>query len=513
MAPSPRPDEAAAAANKGVTSLDKGYGDSSFVGVIESVLQLPSKPDCTQEYSLGDVRQHRTKETGIWLAISGRVYDITTFVDRHPGGRVIETAYGRDATVLFETHHNLVENPTNVARSLQKYQIGVIKDYQPIARYNTNFAKTLLKRAQAVLKGRPRRDSFYASSSIVFFYFLFFSLVAGLFMTGSLWLSVALGVVMSVGHLVGHAGNHSSLSSRDWVNKFTSMTCTSLWGLREKYWEFSHLISHHCYNYTDNDYILEQHVPLKYCRVRDSVAWTPIHTYQHFLYLTTPITSFFIGAIRLDCFPFILLYPFLSGLRRNHDSPAPAPQFFASGSNVEESKLTEKEDGVGPEHFFVFDTYTDNVISLVLSNIVWLPLFVHTYMTHGLLRALLVNAVAFGTQAAVITQSLLTQHLCEDIKLQAKYDSNSDWYAMQVEASTSILKIPFIMWVTHVISFQTEHHMFPCLGPKQLMEVQPIVEQTCKEFNVQYNFFPSNKAAVVSVFKQFKKLSVKPVMK
>lgn len=492
----------------------EGGADSSFVGVIESVLMSKSPEGVEKKfYTMEDVRKHRTKETGIWLAISGRVYDITSFVDRHPGGRIIETAYGRDASVLFETHHNLIDDPSGIVKTLQKYQIGVIKDYRPVAKYNTPFAKVLLQRVKAFLKGRKHRDSFYATSSVLFFYAVFLSLVAASFMTANLWVSVAMGFIMGIGHLVGHAGNHSSLSSSDWVNKFTSMTCTSLWGLREKYWEFSHLISHHCYNYTDNDYILEQHVPLKYFRVRESDAWRPIHRFQHFLYLTTPITSFFIGAIRLDCFPFILLQPFLSGLRRNTDSPAPAPQFFASGSNVEEDKLTENEDGVGPAHFFIYDTFYDNAVSLVLSNIIWLPLFMWTWSNHGLLQAILVNAVAFGTQSSVVTQSLLTQHLCEDIKLQANYTSEDDWYAMQVEASTSIQKARFIMWLTHVISFQTEHHMFPCLGPKALLDVQPIVQQTCKEFGVQYNYLPSNRAAVISVFKQFKKLSVKPVSK
>jgi len=482
-----------------------------FVGVVESVLSSKSPEGvATKYFTLGEIRKHRTKETGIWLAISGRVYDITGFVDRHPGGRIIETAYGRDASILFETHHNLVDDPSVVTKALQKYQIGVIKDYKPIATYSTPFAKTLLNRIKVFLKGRKHRDSLYATSSVLFFYIVFFALVVASFMTANLWVSVGMGIIMSVGHLVGHAGNHSSLSSSDWVNKFTSMTCTSLWGLREKYWEFSHLISHHCYNYTDNDYILEQHVPLKYFRVRESDTWRPVHRFQHFVYLITPITSFFVGAIRLDCFPFILLQPFLSGLRRNADSPAPAPQFFASGSNVEEEKVRENEDGVGPNHFFIYDTLYDNILSLILSNIIWLPLFLWTWSNHGLLRALLVNAVAFGTQASVVTQSLLTQHLCEDIKLQANYSSEDDWYAMQVEASTSIQKSRFIMWLTHVISFQTEHHMFPCLGPKALLDVQPLVQQTCKEFGVQYNYLSSNRAAVISVYKQFKKLSAKP---
>jgi len=203
----------------------------------------------------------------------------------------------------------------------------------------------------------------------------------------------------------------------------------------------------------------------------------------------------------------------LAGLRRNNDSPAPAPQFFASGSNVGMKDLSSNEDGVGPDNFVVFDTFADTVTSLLLSNLVWLPLFLWTWMEHGLLRAFLLNSISFGFQAALITQSLLTQHLCEDIKLDTHYTSSDDWYAKQVEASTSVRKAPFLMWATFAISYQTEHHMFPALNPQLLLEIQPIVQETAKEFGIHYNFLSSSLQATRSVYKQFMKLGMKPDVK
>jgi Fatty acid desaturase len=258
---------------------------------------------------------------------------------------------------------------------------------------------------------------------------------------------------------------------------------------------------------------MEQHVPMKYFRIRESDPWKPIHQYQHIFYLTTPITSFFVGALRLDCAPWIFVSPFLSVLRQNKSSPAPAPQFFASGSNIEESKLSNSEDGVGPDNFVVYDTLSDTISSLLLSNIIWLPLFVHTWRYHGFVHAVLLNSITFGIQASIVTKSLLTQHLCEDIKLDSLYSQGDAWYDKQVEASTTIKKNSFIMWLTFAISFQTEHHMFPCMNPKLLLEIQPIVQQTAKEFGLQYNFFPSDMAATASVYKQFLKLSTEPIIK
>jgi cytochrome b involved in lipid metabolism len=41
------------------------------------------------EYTLEEVKKHTTKKEKIWIVIKGLVYDVTTFVDDHPGGETI----------------------------------------------------------------------------------------------------------------------------------------------------------------------------------------------------------------------------------------------------------------------------------------------------------------------------------------------------------------------------------------------------------------------------------------
>lgn len=205
----------------------------------------------TTEYTYEDVRNHRSSSSA-WTAIHGKVYDITSFLSRHPGGAVILTSLGRDGTILFESHHNLVDNMDGIYKMMAKYEIGTIKDYKPVVKFDSPFTKKMLERCKAAIKDKgPHRQSFYSTSALAFFYIVFFSLIALAFRTGSLWLTPFIAVMMSVGHLAGHAGNHWSLGTTDFLNAVTSKLCTCLWGLRERYWEFSHLISHHCYNYTE----------------------------------------------------------------------------------------------------------------------------------------------------------------------------------------------------------------------------------------------------------------------
>jgi cytochrome b involved in lipid metabolism len=51
---------------------------------------------------MSDVSQHNSKND-CWTAISGDVYDLTEFINRHPGGNEIVRACGIDATTLFNS--------------------------------------------------------------------------------------------------------------------------------------------------------------------------------------------------------------------------------------------------------------------------------------------------------------------------------------------------------------------------------------------------------------------------
>jgi fatty acid desaturase len=462
------------------------------------------------EYTYEEIRKHRFYHDA-WMGIHGEVYDVTKFIATHPGGNIIHTGFGRDATVLFENHHNLLPNLDKVTPLLKKYRIGKVKDYVPIANFKTPFALKMLERCREVVQGQPHRDSWFSTTSVVFFFSALTTLVYLSYVTkGSMIIAFLLGALMSLGHLQGHMGNHWGVSSHDWVNRFVSITCTSLWGLREKNWEFAHLISHHCYNYTEKDFIMEQHLPMKFFRIRSEDPWLPMHAYQHITYLLSPLFAFFIGGIRVDCAPFVFVSPILGFLKYNRESPLPAPQFTAAGSNISVEKLGTAEDGVGPSNFVVFSEKSDDVISLLISNVIWMPLFFYLWSEVGLFHATAFNFVSFGFQSCLITRSLLTQHLSEDIMLPSEYKPTDDWYAMQVEASTSVASSPLKSWLTHAIELQTEHHMFPCLNALLLRKIQCEVQRTAEEFGVHYNYFPSVGAVQKSLYKRFVKLAVKP---
>ena len=74
--------------------------------------------------TLEEVKKHNTKEDA-WTIIENKVYNITHWIPKHPGGDIIKQALGKDATQLFIANNH----PSYVKKTiLPKYYIGTLKN-------------------------------------------------------------------------------------------------------------------------------------------------------------------------------------------------------------------------------------------------------------------------------------------------------------------------------------------------------------------------------------------------
>jgi cytochrome b involved in lipid metabolism len=74
--------------------------------------------------SLAELRMHCTEED-CWMAYMGKVYNVTSYLDYHPGGiPEIMRAAGSDATVLFDQIHKWV----NFASMLANNYVGELAE-------------------------------------------------------------------------------------------------------------------------------------------------------------------------------------------------------------------------------------------------------------------------------------------------------------------------------------------------------------------------------------------------
>eukprot|EP00038_Savillea_parva_P007501 m.170615 g.170615 ORF g.170615 m.170615 type:complete len:99 (+) comp13265_c0_seq1:2-298(+) len=75
------------------------------------------------QYAMSEVARHKTK-TDCWVAIDGKVYDVTKFLDDHPGGKKAILIYaGKDATEQFMMMHR----PEILTKYGEEFKIGVVK--------------------------------------------------------------------------------------------------------------------------------------------------------------------------------------------------------------------------------------------------------------------------------------------------------------------------------------------------------------------------------------------------
>lgn len=77
------------------------------------------------KYTLDEIAKHNTP-SDLWIGVLGYVYDVTKFLDDHPGGqKPIISMAGKDATEYFmkiKSHHSNLDVP----KLMVKYCVGRI---------------------------------------------------------------------------------------------------------------------------------------------------------------------------------------------------------------------------------------------------------------------------------------------------------------------------------------------------------------------------------------------------
>ena len=74
------------------------------------------------EFTMDEVSKHN-KKSDAWIVIHGNVYNITKWIPDHPGGMIIMTGVGKDASRLFDQ----VGHDSYAKNKLKSFKIGVLK--------------------------------------------------------------------------------------------------------------------------------------------------------------------------------------------------------------------------------------------------------------------------------------------------------------------------------------------------------------------------------------------------
>ncbi|XP_015280412.1 PREDICTED: fatty acid desaturase 1-like [Gekko japonicus] len=378
-----------------------------------------------------------------WLVIDRKVYDITRFHKRHPGGsRVICSYAGQDATDPFVAFH---VDKTPVKKHMKQLVIGELAPDQPSFEPSKN--KLLVedfRELQSTVEkmGLLKPNPFYFLVILLhillldaagWFVLWYFRTSVTTFIFATTLLLIAQSQAGWLQHDLGHLSVFSSIKWNHIVHEF--VMC-HLKGLSANWWSFHH----------------SQHHAKPNCFLKD---------------------------------PDIEIHPTI----------------FSLGKPLSEELGKQKKKYMPYNHqhkyfFIIFQIYS---IYFIFQRKLWRELawsatyFIRFFITFVPLlgvkvvlgQLLLLNAVRF-LEIWCFTWVSQMNH----IPMHIDYDENTDWVSTQLQATCNVDQSFFNDWFTGHLNFQIEHHLFPTMPRHNFWKVAPLVKSLCAKHGIAYQCKP-----------------------
>ena len=110
--------------HSGAQATWKDRIDQTQATALEETGPKPINPAGTINLSNSEIKSHNLK-SDCWSIVNGNVYNLTTYVQRHPGGAsVIANICGKDGSKAFLNQHNNKSKPNNVLSSFLLGPVG-----------------------------------------------------------------------------------------------------------------------------------------------------------------------------------------------------------------------------------------------------------------------------------------------------------------------------------------------------------------------------------------------------
>ena len=417
-----------------------------------------------RKFTVDEVGKRSTKDE-VWIIINARVYDITSFVGKHPGGDlVIMNMAGKDCTDAFENYHQ-----ARITKNmLPQYLIGQVTDL-PVYPHVQDF--------RAIRQELLRRGMFETS---VVFYAQVYSFLIALFMS-AMYFSLAcssfhahmlgaacLGIFWQQLSGLGHDLGHSSVSHSFHTDHFVGSTigCAFL-GVSTAWWKRNHNTHHVACNSVENDPDI-QHMPIM--AVHENIFKEPYWSTYYSKWVT-----FDRAAKLLVSYQEYLFLPLMAVARFN--LYAQSWILICSKNIPMYNRTTEAACLV------VFATW---VLSVALCMNTW---------TESVLWVLLSHAIA----GILHVQIVISHWAMETYKGRAYNDQSDEWYLTQLKTTMDI-SCPEWMDFVHIgLQFQVEHHLYPYIPRHNLRAVQTMVKEVCKKNGLAYHEMTFSKAVQVTM--------------
>jgi linoleoyl-CoA desaturase len=290
---------------------------------------------------------------------------------------------------------------------------------------------------------------------------------AGLILCGLMGFLLA-----TIGFNVMHDANHGSFSGKRWVNEALSLTA-NLMGVNAWLWRQKHNLIHH--TFTNLDGVDEDLATTSLLRMGPYQKKYRVHRYQAFYCIPVyGLTS--------------LMWTFFSDFKK----------YFTR--KIQVTALPEMSSG---EHLLFW-------FSKILYAFLFIGLPVYLLGFLPFLAGFLAMHLVLGITLAVVFQ---LAHVVEATHFEDAHKEDlhigQEWAVHQVRTTADFATgNPVISWLTGGLNFQVEHHLFPRISHIHYPVIQRMVKETCADFGIRYNGYPTMWAAFRSHLRLMKRLGI-----
>lgn len=406
-----------------------------------------------------------------WMAVRGKVYDVTSWVEKHPGGEdTIVLNGGRDATQLFEAYH-----PTKVYPTLSKYYVGEVTadEDHPIFPPMSPFYLSLKTKIEDYFKNKKMSPR-YAPDMLLRTVFLvslafglhYLAITSSSFFVAALY-AIAMGFVCAlISFMPVHEGSHASTTESPLMWRLLGAVHDFVNGASFYTWLHQHFLGHHPYtNVTNSSDVLDSLDP-DVCthnpdlrRIKPQQPWYSHYQWQQ-IYMP-------------------LLYGLLGIKYRINDFNI---VFFLKKNGA---------IAVNPLNQWHMNMFILGKLFFVTYRIL-LP----AYYYMSLLDSILLFVISDLATSYVLAFVFQVNHVVP----QAKWPKvnpetgvvNMDWAEMQIATTLDYAHGDKITtFLTGALNYQVTHHLFPYISQVHYIDIAPIIVQHCKEAGFTYHVLPN----------------------
>mmetsp|Transcript_25741 Transcript_25741/g.64380 ORF Transcript_25741/g.64380 Transcript_25741/m.64380 type:complete len:485 (-) Transcript_25741:192-1646(-) len=463
-------------------------GGVSTLDAEARIMSLTGGAGAPRKHTAAEVEVHSTPED-LWVIVHGKVYDVTTFVPRHPGGNMIWVKAGGDCTQLFDSYH-----PLKTQAVLDKYYIGEVQrvkgDEDKIIEYKDDMKKGKFYMDCKVAVERYFKDTKQDPRVHVEMYIKTAVILLGVvvcnyctfFLTSSFLVSAVFAALhgmwkAEVGVSIQHDANHGAYGKNRGFLHAMQLTLDAV-GASSFMWRQQHVVGHHAYTNVegiDPDIRCAPEKDIR--RVNEHQPHEGYHPFQHvYLFFAYGLLSF------KSCF---------------------ADDFNAWASGrIGWVKVAAFTQGESAQFWGAKAVWAAYYLALPAM-----------YSPHSFLRL-----AALITITEVVTGWLLAfmfqvAHVVGDVRffqLSEEGKVNLGWGESQLYSSADFAHgSKFWMHFSGGLNYQVAHHLFPGVCHCHYPALAPIIMKVAKEYGLEYAIYPTFWAALTAHFTHLKNVGQK----